>query len=51
MRVGDLVHRRLSLLCDLHEQRERELRIQQCFSEALWSFEDSITRIESSTPR
>lgn len=51
MRVGDLVHGRLSLLCNLHEQRQCNLRIKQRFSETLWTFKDGITRIEPCTPR
>jgi hypothetical protein len=51
MSVRDFVYRGLSLLGDLHEQRERKLRIQQRFSETLRAFEHRVARIEPRTSR
>lgn len=51
MSVRYFVHRGLPLLSDLHEQRERKLRIQQRLSETLWALEHCVTRIEPRTSR
>src|SRR6266702_1080116 len=49
MSVGDFVYRGLPLLSDLHEQRERKLRIQQRLSETLRALEYRVARIEPCT--
>lgn len=49
MRIGNLVHGRLPLLRDLHEQRERELRVQKCFAKTLRSLEHGVTGVEPCT--
>ena len=51
MSVGDFVNSGLPLLSNLHKQRERKLRIQQCLSKTLRTFEYRVARIEPRTPR
>ena len=51
MSVRYFVYRGLPLLSDLHEQRERKLRIQQRLSETLWALEHRVTGVEPRTSR